>query len=173
MGKRSDFERKPRDWYPTPEAGVLPLLPHLAPNTSFIEPCAGDGALIGWLEKHGHKCVDAIDIEPLADGIEQANALECEWDARDGLIVLTNPPWRRDILHTMIEHFRKQMPTWLLLDADWAHTRQAAPYMRYCSKIVSIGRLKWIPDSKMSGKDNCAWLAFEAEPVDTVFIPRT
>ena len=29
MGKRSDFERIPRDFYPTPYKAVLPLLPHL------------------------------------------------------------------------------------------------------------------------------------------------
>ena len=29
MGKRSDFERKPRDFYPTPMEAVEPLLEHL------------------------------------------------------------------------------------------------------------------------------------------------
>jgi len=40
MGKRSDFERVERDFYPTPEAAVLPLLPHLPDSYfTFIEPC--------------------------------------------------------------------------------------------------------------------------------------
>ena len=46
MGKRSDFDRIPRDYYPTPKAAVGPLLPHLLPATLFIEPCAGEGHLI-------------------------------------------------------------------------------------------------------------------------------
>ncbi len=46
MGKRSDFERVPRDFYPTPYEAVVPLLAHLPENCSYAEPCAGDGALI-------------------------------------------------------------------------------------------------------------------------------
>jgi hypothetical protein len=61
----------------------------------------------------------------------------------------------------MIERFSAVAPTWLLIDADWMHTRQSAPYMRLCRKIVSVGRVKWIPDSKMTGKDNCCWYMFQ------------
>ena len=46
MGKRSDFERKPRDFYPTPMEAVEPLLPHLPEGFKFAEPCAGNGALV-------------------------------------------------------------------------------------------------------------------------------
>jgi hypothetical protein len=51
----------------------------------------------------------------------------------------------------------------LLLDADWAHTKQAAPFLPSCSDIVAIGRVKWFPDSKFSGKDNCSWYRFAAD----------
>lgn len=57
MGKRSDFERHERDYYRTPPSAVAPLLAHLPIMTHFIEPCAGDGALIDALEAVGHKCV--------------------------------------------------------------------------------------------------------------------
>ena len=53
MGKRSDFERKPRDFYPTPIEAVEPLLPHLPEGFKFAEPCAGNGALIEHLESKG------------------------------------------------------------------------------------------------------------------------
>ena len=43
MGKRSDFERKPRAFYPTPIEAVYPLLEHLEEDFLFAEPCAGDG----------------------------------------------------------------------------------------------------------------------------------
>ena len=46
MGKRSDFERVPRDYYPTPFEAVRPLVPHLPDKGLFGEPCAGDGRLI-------------------------------------------------------------------------------------------------------------------------------
>ena len=68
MGKRSDFERKPRDFYPTPIEAVYPLLPHLPEGFTFAEPCAGNGALIDHLETKG-TCMWASDIEPQAKGI--------------------------------------------------------------------------------------------------------
>ena len=53
MGKRSDFERKPRDFYPTPIEAVYPLLEHLEEDFLFAEPCAVDGTLIEHLETKG------------------------------------------------------------------------------------------------------------------------
>jgi hypothetical protein len=67
VGKRSSFDRIPRDFYPTPYEAVVPLLPHLPWPCSFIEHCAGDGALIRHLERAGHVCNFAYDIEPRAD----------------------------------------------------------------------------------------------------------
>lgn len=151
MGKRSDFKRRKNDFYSTfdPRA-VAALLPHLEPGTRFIEPCAGDGILARQLIAAGHVCMAASDIEPQADGVR----------APDGAVFITNPPWTRQLLHRIIAHLSDQAPTWLLFDADWMHTQQAAPFMPRCRRIVSVGRLKWIPDSTMDGKDNCAWYLF-------------
>lgn len=160
MGKRSSFERVPRDFYPTPREAVLPLLPHLAPGTRFCEPCAGDGALIDHLEAAGHRCAVAWDIKPKRDDIWQRDALTRLVGNVDCFI--TNPPWSRDVLHPMIVHFAHQGPSWLLFDADWMHTKQSAPYMPLLRKIVSVGRVKWIPDSPFTGKDNCCWYLFDA-----------
>lgn len=157
MGKRSAFDRAPRDFYPTPAPAVAPLLPHLAPATHFIEPCAGDGALVDHLQAAGHTCTWESDIEPQRS-MFKADALKLFYV--NGTII-TNPPWARAILHPMITHFSAQRPTWLLFDADWIHTRQAAAFMPWLRKVVSVGRVKWIPDSKMTGKDNCAWYLFD------------
>ena len=51
MGKRSDFERVERDFYPTPIEAVRPLVPHLPKTGLFAEPCAGDGRLIRHIEQ--------------------------------------------------------------------------------------------------------------------------
>jgi hypothetical protein len=51
-------------------------------------------------------------------------------------------------------------------------TKQAAPYLPYCRKIVTIGRVKWIEDSLYTGKDDSAWFHFSVEAGDTVFIGR-
>lgn len=169
MGKRSAFVRIPRDFYPTPAEAVAPLLPHLAPGTQFIEPCAGDGALVNHLELHGHRCIWESDIAPQRM-MWEADALKLIFV--NGTII-TNPPWARHILHPMITAFSAQRPTWLLFDADWIHTRQSAPFMPLLKRIVSVGRVKWIPDSKMTGKDNCAWHLFDAKSTSpTVFIGR-
>jgi hypothetical protein len=173
MGRRSSFERIPRDKYPTPYEAILPLLPRLAPGTRFVEPCAGDGRLVRHLEKHGHICLDAFDIEPEHADVDEADALKVVFEAEVGDVCITNPPWERTILHPLIEHWRLQMPTWFLFDAEWMHTRQSAPFMSYCREIVSIGRVRWIEGSKMTGKDSCCWYLFCAEAGETRFHGRT
>ena len=50
---------------------------------------------------------------------------------------------------------------WLLIDYDWAATAQAVPFVRHCSDIVVLPRLKWIRGSKDTGKDNHAWYRFD------------
>ena len=132
MGKRSDYPRRERDFYPTPESAVLPLLDELRPETVFDEPCCGDGSLVRALESHS-----------------------------DAMCFITNPPWSRPILHDMILHLSKLRPTWLLIDAGWMHTKQSIQFMDYCLKIVSIGRVKWIEGSKHTGKDDCVWMHFD------------
>ena len=161
MGKRSDFERVERDYYPTPMAAVEPLLPHLQGNEFFVEPCAGAGILIGHLEKHGLLCSAAFDIKPQTSLVLPLDALALtERECHEADLIITNPPWDRDILHPMIDVFSSILPTWLLFDADWMHTKQAIPFLTRCEKIVSVGRVKWFPESKMVGKDNCAWYLF-------------
>ena len=32
---------------------------------------------------------------------------------------------------------------------------------KYLKKVVSIGRVKWIPGTKSVGKDNCCWYLFD------------
>lgn len=161
MGKRSDFARRPQDCYDTPPEAVVPLIGHLPRDVGFWEPCAGKGDLARALHPHAN-CLFASDIEPRHPDIARRDALQESAGMLERMII-TNPPWTRDILHPMIEHFSAMRPTWLLFDSDWAHTKQAAPYLKLCRKIVSVGRVKWIPDSKHTGKDNAAWFYFDAK----------
>jgi|21_taG_2_1085346.scaffolds.fasta_scaffold01320_3 hypothetical protein len=193
MGKRSDFKRNERDFYPTPVSAVEPLIPHLPERFTYIEPCSGDGALIRALSSfegvaHGGKFCPSLeyasDISPswkvkpltaIAGHDEEppncGNGLRAyirdAFDIEDADMnvdfFITNPPWSRDILHPMLMHLSAILPTWLLFDADWMHTKQAAPYLTYCKKIISVGRVKWIPDSRHTGKDNAAWYLFETD----------
>ena len=174
MGKRSNFERKPRDFYPTPFEAVEPLIEHLPKGFTFAEPCAGNGVLVGHLEWHGGTCMWASDIEPQHKGIPTQDYKDV-WreELLESEFFITNPQWARNTLHTMIEHFGELRPTWLLFDADWMHTKQSAYYTEHLHKIVSVGRIKWF--GNMTGKDNCAWYLFDmsAKPREgTIFYGR-
>ena len=154
MGKRSNFKRIPRDFYPTPHAAVPPLIPHLRGVRTFAEPCRGDGALVRHLESFGLRCVYRGDI------VDGRNAL-ASTDYGEPDAIITNPPHTRLIMHALIRHFQAIASTWLLLDQDWACTKQAIPYLGSCTDIVTIGRVRWIPGTKDSGKDNYAWYRFD------------
>jgi len=164
MGKRSEFPRRKNDDYPTPFEAVGPLIPFLGDIYTFYEPCCGEGKLIDHLQSYGLLCMGWNDITRKG-GVDMADLHpeQMSWimyfsnpDA-----IITNPPWSRHLLHPMIKHFQQIAQTWLLFDADWAHTKQARPFLPNCSHIVSVGRVKWIPDSPHTGKDNCAWYRFD------------
>ena len=171
MGKRSDFKRIERDFYPTPHEAVLPLVNYdktVPSGRTFEEPCCGMGDLVKHLQKHDYVCVRATDIKN-GDEFDATKQTSCLGD-----MFITNPPWDRKILHPLIERLSSIAPTWLLFDSDWPHTKQSIPFMKYCHVILSIGRVKWIPDSKMTGKDNCARYFFNQNAVyqGTRFIGR-
>ena len=173
MGKRSDFKRVPRDYYPTPIRAVYPLIDHLPKAGSFAEPCAGDGRLVAHIQNLSNlSCKISTDIEPRGVDIDRQNAFDLDFFGVD--FVITNPPWDRQFLHRFIEHSARRVPTWLLFDADWMHTKQSASILRrYCSKIISVGRVKWIDGSKNTGKDNCAWYLFTKDHIGaTQFVGR-
>lgn len=158
MSKRTPgFERRDRDAYPTPLAAVAPLIPYLRGVRTFAEPCCGGGELGRHLELFGLVCVYAGDITTGQDALTLGVTDIVTADA-----IITNPPYARPLMHAMIAHLGQLRPTGLLLESDWASTKQGAPFMAHCSDIVAIGRVKWIADSPHTGKDNFAWFRFDA-----------
>lgn len=176
MGKRSNFKRKERDFYPTPSSAVKALLPHLNSNTVFEEPCAGNGALIDHLEDAGHYCHYACDLTPLRGDIHTFDAMKIKRTMATDFI--TNPPWplpnrRGEPTLSMALHLSNIRPTWMLLSSDVAHNVYFSQLAKRCVKIVSVGRVKWIPDSDGPGKDNCSWYLFDANHEgQTSFVAR-
>lgn len=146
-----------RDYWPTPPEAVQPLLPHLAPGTIYCEPMAGNGALIDALAAAGHVCEWALDLAPQRNDVLPVSCFDWLPESPE---YITNPPWTRTILHAAIELLPR---SWLLFDADWMHTGQAAHLLDRCERIVSVGRVKWIAGSKSVGFDNCCWYRFDAE----------
>lgn len=167
MGKRSDFERVAKDYYRTfdKRAGIS-IEPFLKENYKFAEPFCGRGDLIKQLSG---ECIYASDLEPdeenkLVDLTfhKKSYSMVSIEDIANADYIISNPPWSRDILHLSIEHFASNKPTWFLFDAGWMFTKQAKPYLdKYCTKIVTIGRLIWIEGTTTSGKDDCVWYLFE------------
>ena len=165
MGKRSDFARVERDWYPTPMEAMLPLLPHLPQRFDWFEPCAGDGAIVRHMKvfRPEARLIGATDIHPMDDTIDKCDLLtETPPDLYKADMAITNLPWDRKILHELIVKVTTHTPLWTLLDSNWANTAQAVPYLEFCSKIVQVGRLKWIPGTKDVGKDDAAFYLFDA-----------
>lgn len=164
MGKRSNFKRRKNDLYRTPVNAVSALAGQLPAQFRFAEPCAGNGVLIDHLRGIGGVCADAVDVMPGRGDVRHGSALE--WALEDRPLrpvdfIITNPPWTRDLLHPMIEHFAAMAPTWLLFDADWAFTLQSGPFRHLWRRYVAVGRVKWIEGSKHSGEDNAAWYLFD------------
>ncbi|MBO9424666.1 class I SAM-dependent methyltransferase [Labrenzia sp. R4_1] len=176
MGKRSNFKRVPKDLYRTIDvrggAAVLPFLRRDRIRT-FVEPCWGWGDLTGQITRGGIRCVGRYDIDPkmtrkvdpeLPGGQGHVIARDARQltlaDLNGADAIITNPPWARDLLHPMILRFAQLAPTWLLFDAAWKQTGQAARLMRICTDFVPCPRLKWIPHTRDSAMDDCGWYRF-------------
>ncbi|QIG70187.1 putative DNA methyltransferase protein [Rhizobium phage RHph_N28_1] len=164
MGKRSNYKRKKRDLYHTPPEALTPVLRFLDPRTKFVEPCAGKAKLILGMEAHGHKCVEAYDIKPLKNNwrgiIRQCDVLDGDWKPKKSHdIIFTNPPWKRSILHPMIELFSDISPTWLLFDSNWANTLQSMQFASRLRAIVVVGRVRWFGGS--GGMEDSSFFLFD------------
>lgn len=192
MGKRSNYVLRAKDQYFTPVEALAPLLKRFKNPMRFYEPCAGDGRLVQFMEDAGHRCTGYSDVDPTSarllahqsygrvyrQDVEEMDALDLDKkDVGKADYIVTNPPWTRTkesgyLLHNLITHFSNMAPTWLLFDADWIHTVQSGPYMDRLQEIVSIGRVKWIPNSKTSGVDNSAWYLFTRPELREGDFPR-
>lgn len=133
----------------------------------FAEPCAADGGLTRKLIEHGNTCAWQSDIAPQHEDVFEFDALQLITLDLLADVIITNPPWERrkhkgEIFNRLLRHWLETFngDIWLLFDADWIHTVQALEFKTYCKSIVSVGRVKWIADSKHVGKDNCAWYCF-------------
>jgi hypothetical protein len=160
MGKRSSFERREADFYPTPRSAVPPLIPYLraAAIRRFAEPCCGEFDLVRHLESFGLTCAYAGDISTGQDALARTS-----YGAIDAIV--TNPPFSRKnraLLCKLIAHFQRIAPTWLLLRLSMAANAWMAPLLRHCSDIVVVPRLKLIKGTESGGMEDHAWFRFDA-----------
>lgn len=91
------YERPETDFYRTPEwaiAAVLRRLARLCTPASILEPCAGDGALLGPLRATWpHATVDAFDVEPREHPAIVARPTWVDDTPARYDLVITNPPF--------------------------------------------------------------------------------
>src|SRR6478672_4103475 len=99
MGKRSNFERIPSDFYPTPKKAVEPLIPFLRGIRTFAEPCAGEGDLVRHLESFGLRCTYAGDIATGQDALALTTA-----DLGSADAAITNTPYKEPERSRIIRH---------------------------------------------------------------------
>ncbi len=127
MGKRSNFERREADFYPTPRAAVVPLIPYLRGRgiRAFAEPCAGDGALVQHLKGFGLRCVYAGDIR----------------NGQDELDFTVRP-----IAPSRIHPFATRSPLPYGKIASRAHQPLSGRWP------LLIGRVTWLPDTDTAEK---------------------
>lgn len=187
MGKYSDMERMPRDWYPTPEKATRPIYPLLSfygKPLRFIEPCWGNGVLQRNIEANtSASCVYASDIAPIIEPMTRSLSRhehkiathdvlisEDEWkaiaDETQADIFITNPPWLNTkesgyLLNSLIQRLSAVRPTWLLLKGAYLWNLRSANQIAICTEIVPIGRVKWIEGTDQSGKEDSAWFKFD------------
>ena len=171
MGKYSEFERKGRDFYATYSRKPIEILAEYLPKNdfTFIEPMAGAGHLTDSIVSivPQASCIAETDILPMDRRVAQHDLRDLV--SADGHMeilkqadfFITNPPWKRTILHETIMTLSAIRPTWLLIDSNWVNTQQAKPYLEHCRKIVALGRIKWIPDSKGPGKEDSSFYLFD------------
>ena len=173
MGKRSTFKRRDSDYYPTPNAPISKIKQHLWKCNRICEPCAGDGRLaiflhsagftIGnWSDKEPKYTQDTFSPIPVLDLYDLTAAHVSNSD-----IIVTNPPWphphqRGEPTVGMVKHMMSLLPTWVLLSADFMHTRYFNQLEKHCVKVVSVGRVSW-QENGVSGKDNAAWYLFKQD----------
>jgi len=157
MGKYSDYERVEKDFYPTidPNAISTRFLDSVRGKT-YAEPCYGNGDLEDLLMEAA-KCRWRSDIRKTVGSSVIMDAVEIdETILYDCDLIITNPPYKKDMLLPMIDHFISLRPTWLLLPADMMHNKYFSKYISLCSKIYPVGRLYWY-ENKIRGVVNYCW----------------
>ena len=151
----------------TPPSALVPLTHNLPTATRFVEPCAGDGAISVGLGLYGHTCVEAYDLQPRAPGILP---LEATCVPVAGKTIITNPPFRWNLLQPLLDHWVGSCEAWLLLPWDMTCNARMSPYTPYIRRIQPIGRVSWMDNGK-GGFENYGWFQFDILPMGLI-LPR-
>ena len=129
-----------------------PLIPHLRGVRTFAEPCCGEGA---WshLESYGLRCVHAGDIATGQDALAVTDY---------GKSMRSSPTRRTPARHARADrHFQPIAPAWLLIDLDWASTKQAIPVPPQLQRHRPHRPGAVDRRDQAHGKENFGWYRFD------------
>jgi len=174
LGK-TEYPRSKNEFYPTPISALEPLILHLEQSITYCEPCAGANDLVKNLAilRPDINCSISFDIDPRDNNIIKKSATDIEKSEIDNIdYFITNPPFKWEMFDPITTHLISLKPTWLLIPSDFMHNKRMGPYMKKCSKVVSVGRVKWFSDSKATSTDNFCWYLFQNELAETRFYGR-
>lgn len=163
----NNYERQPRDYYPTPREPIDALfsaLPLNYFNKQICDPCMGDGSLLKVIKEHGYTIFgDDIVHSPNYDFL--IGAFPDGWYNCD---IITNPPYglqgklalqfvQRALVMT---YYNGKVAMLLPVDYDSGKTRQPIfTHIAFAYKIVLLNRIKWF--NNQAGSENHAWYVWE------------
>lgn len=157
----SNYERKERDLYETPEwvtQAVIPFLP--SPPLKIWEPACGNGAIVRVLADNGYDvyATDKVDGEDFFEMKDPVGA--------DG--ILTNPPYTDSavfIQHAIDVMQRQRGFVAMLLPVDYDSAKSRRYLFAECpifsKKIVLLRRIVWFErddGKKAAPSENHAWM---------------
>lgn len=160
--------RRKNDYYPTPTpdkavAALANHCPSLFTGQQAAEPCCGDGAIAGALERY-FATVWTSDIVKRygVDSIADAKTLE----VHKSVAVITNPPFNQAL--EIVSNFVKQgvKCAFLLRLSFLEPTEARGPFLvqHPPAGLISIPRISFTGDGKTDSV-SCGWLVWNVPPI--------
>lgn len=168
--RNSGYERRERDFYPTPAWVTYALGEKWSLPTEIWEPACGEGDMSRALTAMGHK-VTSTDIEPAPDSGGKVFDFLKDQGIKARAIV-TNPPFNladQFIVRALAVTQSERGLVAMLLPTDFDHAKKRVPlfseHPKFACKIVLTKRIRWFegrPEDK--GKQpmgNHAWFVWD------------
>jgi hypothetical protein len=170
----SEYARRERDDYPTPDWVTKVVIPQLAAHKMVWEPAAGNGGMATALRAAGFE-VAATDLSGSVNFLDERT-----WPPEIGRCdtIVTNPPC--GVQGKLAEQFIAQAPAFtkprlgavamlLKIDFDSGSTRR--PFFAGCPawaiKLVLTRRIMWFESTNgMGPSENHAWYIWSWQPHD-------
>jgi hypothetical protein len=177
----SGYDRRPHDFYPTPDWVTTALLKHVTLRGPVWEPCCGDGAMARVLERARHKVV-ASDLIDRGFGRGGVDFFACTSFPAGCRSMVTNPPYgdggemarasnaslalQKFIRHALDLTMRADGQLALLVRFQWMAGKKASRLISSgpLSRVVVLTkRITWFDNGPATnqGQHHHAWLFWD------------